>query len=310
MSQTNLENTVNNVADEVVHENVAPAVETTVEETETKRKSFFDVFNKKKKSTVEEATEATDAAAETAEAAEVPVEEKPAKKGRMCGLCAFGNKKKDEAAPEATEGEAATAEATEAAAAEDTNAATAAAPAEEATATATAEEATTATETAEEAPTMAAVATDATPTEEAAAAATEEATDAAAHDTTDADVSEPAVKAEDIARVGLLHKSGKWLKTRLNPRHCRLLHTGAFQWSKTEDFAGAHEIKLCPDTNTVPFMAEGESTEHKYRFELHCCKDVMTFACDSEEERDEWIRAFEAVKEKLAVPTEAAAASD
>ena len=103
MSQTNLDN----VTEQVVNDTVAPVVdaveETTtaaVQETEVKRKSFFDIF-KKKKSTVEkdaeaevpadEAAAATEEAAAVEEAAaEVPVEEKPAKKCRMCGLCAFG----------------------------------------------------------------------------------------------------------------------------------------------------------------------------------------------------------------------------
>ena len=290
MSQTNL----NNVAEEIINDPVvAPAVEAVdagttevVEEAEGKRKSFFDIF-KKKKSTVEksdeaaaeeanadgEATateEATEATEETA-AADVPVEEKPAKKCSMCGLCAFG-KKKDEPVAESE----------------------------------AAEEALVAEEAAEEAPVA----------EEAAAetvepVATEEAvvTDAPVEETVTEPVTEEAVATEEAApaepevevtRAGLLHKSGKFLKSRFNPRHVRLLPTGTLQWSKTDTFAtDAHEIKLCKDSSTVAFMAEGEEAEHKYRFELHCCKDVITFAADSEEDRDEWIRAIETVKEKL-----------
>jgi hypothetical protein len=85
----------------------------------------------------------------------------------------------------------------------------------------------------------------------------------------------------------------------MNERHCRLLSTGLFQWSKTADFTQAHECKVNGETTTVAFMAEGEEAPHKYRFELHCCSSVTTYAVDSEEDRDEWIRAFETVKESV-----------
>ena len=88
----------------------------------------------------------------------------------------------------------------------------------------------------------------------------------------------------------------------MNERHCRLLTSGAFQWSKTEDFTKAHECSITTESTTVAFMAEGEETAHKYRFELHCCGSVTTYAVDTEEDRDEWIRAIETVKESIVVP--------
>ena len=106
------------------------------------------------------------------------------------------------------------------------------------------------------------------------------------------------VEAEaDVVRSGVLFKSGKFFKSKFNERHCRILASGLFQWSKTEEFSKANECKIDAETTTVAFVAEGEDALHKYRFELHCCGEVCTYAVDTEEERDEWIRAFETVKE-------------
>ena len=292
--QINTENVVEevkNVVTETVPE-TAPVVENTevveevvnevVEEKEKKTKSFFDIFKKDKPA--EEAVEAPAAAEETTEAVEgeaaateevaeaaaeeVPVETAPAKKSRLCGLCAFG--KKEEAAPAPAEGEAA--------------------PVEEAVAT----EEVAATE--EAAP----VAEEAAPVVEEAAAEPAEAVAATeeAADTTEGEAVAPVVEA-DVARAGVLHKSGKFFKSNLNERHCRILSTGVFQYSKTEDFTKAHECKIDAETTTVAFMAEGEDAPHKYRFELHCCGTVSTYAADTEEDRDEWIRAIETVKESV-----------
>lgn len=285
MSQTDLNNTAEKVAETVVpavEETTEPVVEA-VHEGESKRKSFFDIFKRKSSDAKELKTEAAAAEGEAAAAdadapAEVPVEDGAAKKtGLCCGLCSFG--KKTEAAPAEETTEAAAEETTEEAPVEE------AAPVVE--------------ETATEEPVVE-EAKEATPV----VAAAEEAT--AAEETTAEEPVEAVTEAE-ISRAGALFKSGKFFKNRLNERHCRLLHTGVFQWSKTEDFTKAHEVKMCKDTNLVAFMAEGEETAHKFRFELHCCKDVMTFACDTEEERDEWVRAFETVKEKV-VPVEEEAA--
>lgn len=291
MSQTDLNNTAEKVAETVVpavEETTAAATEPVVEavnEGESKRKSFFDIF--KRKSDTEEVkteeaaatTEGEAAATETEAPAEVPVEDGAAKKtGLCCGLCSFGKKAEEAKTEEATE-ETKTEEVTEETKTEEATEE----PATEA------KEATPVAETKEATPVVAAaeepVVTEETTAEEPVEAVTE----------------------ADIARSGTLFKSGKFFKNRMNERHCRLLHTGVFQWSKTEDFTKAHEVKMCKDTNLVAFMAEGEETAHKYRFELHCCKDVMTFACDTEEDRDEWVRAFETVKEKV-VPAEEEAA--
>lgn len=292
--QLNTENIVEEVK-EVVTETVpetAPAVETAekVEEVvneateEKKSKSFFDIFKKDKPAeeaveapaetadAVEDETVAAEApaaeAAEGAAAEEVPVDNAPAKKSRLCGLCGLG-KKSEEAAPAAegedvpaAEGEAAPATEEAAAMAED------AAPAAE-----------------ESAPIVAAAAV---PENEEAAA-----------ETTEGEAVAPVAEA-DVIRSGILFKSGKFFKSNMNERHCRILSSGAFQWSKTEDFTKAHECMITAETTTVAFMAEGESAEHKYRFEMHCCGSVTTYAADTEEDRDEWIRAIETVKESIA----------
>lgn len=295
MSQTDLTNTAEKVAETVVpavEETTAAATEPVVEavhEGESKRKSFFDIFKRNSSEAeevkTEEATEGEAAATEADAPAEVPVEDGAAKKtGLCCGLCSFG--KKTEATPAAEE-------TTEAAPVDETATTTDAAPVEEAAPVV--EEPTT---TAEEP--VVEEAKEATPV----VAAAEEVT---AVEETTAEEPVEAVTEADIARAGTLFKSGKFFKNRMNERHCRLLHTGVFQWSKTEDFIKAHEVKMCKDTNLVAFMAEGEETAHKFRFELHCCMDVMTFACDTEEDRDEWVRAFETVKEKV-VPVEEEAA--
>lgn len=116
-------------------------------------------------------------------------------------------------------------------------------------------------------------------------------------------VEESEVEAEaDVVRSGTLFKSGKFFKSKFNERNCRILASGLFQWSKTEEFSKANECKIDAETTTVAFVAEGEDAPHKYRFELHCCGEVYTYAVDTEEERDEWIRAFETVKESNLVP--------
>lgn len=295
--QINTENVVEevkNVVTDTVPE-TTPVVETaeTVAEVveEKKTKSFFDIFKKDKpaeevvetpaaEEVVEgEATEAeaeAEAAPETDAAAteEVPVETAPAKKASLCGLCAFGKK---EEAPATTE---------EAPATDETPATT-----EEAAVT-------------EEAPAteeVAPVAEEVAPVAEevpvvAAAAATDGTEEAA--ETTEGEVVAP-VEEVDVARAGLLFKSGKFFKSNMNERHCRLLTTGAFQYSKSDDFTKAHECMINAETTTVAFMAEGEDAPHKYRFELHCCGSVSTYAADTEEDRDEWIRAIETVKESV-----------
>lgn len=290
--QINTVEEVKNIVTETVPETV-PAVETAeaVEETvtevveEKKTKSFFSIFKKDKVEEVEapvaEATETVegeaaavvDEATEAAVTEEVPVETAPAKKGRLCGLCAFGKKS------ETTEEAAAATEET-AAATEETAAAT-----EEAAVT---EEAAPVTD---EAPVV--EEEEAAPVVAAAVVA-----DEAAAETTEGEAVAPVVEA-DVVRSGILFKSGKFFKTNLNERHCRLLSTGVFQWSKTDDFTKAHECKVDAETTTVAFMAEGEDAVHKYRFELHCCGSVSTYAVDTEEDRDEWIRAFETVKESI-----------
>jgi hypothetical protein len=269
----------------------AETVQEVAEEKEKKTKSFFSIFKKDEPEEVVEApaadaadaTEAVEAEAAAVEGEaeagteEVPVETSPAKKGRLCGLCAFG--KKSEAAPAE---EAAVTE--EAAAIEEVVAAEEVAHAEEVVAAeevAHAEEVTSAT--------FAAVVAD-----EAAA------------ETTEGEVIAPVADAE-VIRSGVLFKSGKFFKTNMNERHCRLLSTGIFQWSKTEDFTKAHECKVDSETSTVAFMAEGEEAAHKYRFELHCCGSVATYAVDTEEDRDEWIRAFETVKESVVPAAETVA---
>ena len=273
-------------ASEAVQETVAETSEVpeATEEKESKTKSFFAIFKKDKEGEpVEEAASAAEgeavadsaeeaAAADSTEAAaaeeDVPVETAPAKKGSLCGLCALGKKSED--APAETTGT------TDETAAEET-------PAAEEAATDAAEEA----------------ATDAT--EEAApeAAAPAVATEEAPVETTEGEAAAP-VEDANLVRSGALFKSGKFFKSNLNERHCRLFTTGAFQCSKSEDFSKANECKVSAETTTVAFMAEGEETAHKYRFELHCCGTVTTYAMDSEEDRDEWIRAFETVKESLA----------
>lgn len=280
--QINVVEEVKEVVTETVPE-TTPVVETaeTVQETveevveEKKTKSFFSIFKKDEPeqaadAPVAEATEAVEAeaaavegdATEAAAEEEVPVETAPAKKSRLCGLCAFGKKSEatEEAAP-AEEGATATEEA--------------AAPVEEAAAT-----------------------EEAAPAEEAPVVAAAVVTDEAAAETTEGEAVAPVADA-DVVRSGVLFKSGKFFKSNLNERHCRLLSTGAFQWSKTEDFVKAHECKVDAETTTVAFMAEGEEALHKYRFELHCCGSVATYAVDTEEDRDEWIRAFETVKQKV-----------
>lgn len=301
--QLNTENVVeevNNVVTDVVPE-TTPVMETTeaefveaVTEEKRKTKSFFDIFKKDKPAEEAVETPAAEEATETAEAVEaeavegegeaatdeVPVETAPAKKSSLCGLCAFGKK---EEAPATEEAPAATEEAAE----------EVAATAEEAVAEAPATE------------------EGAAVTEEAAPVAEEEAPVAAADATEEAAEGEAValVDEADIARAGVLYKSGKFFKSNMNERHCRLLTTGAFHYSKTEDFTKAHECMINAETTTVAFMAEGEDAPHKYRFELHCCGSVSTYAADTEEDRDEWIRALETVKESVvpAVVEEAAA---
>lgn len=298
--QINTENVVEevkNVVTETVPE-TAPVVENTeaVEEVvnevveEKKTKSFFDIFKKKKpeeeaveahpteeaKDDVEaDAAPAADAEPTEAPAEEVPVETAPAKKTSLCGLCGLG-KKEEAPAPSTKE----------------------AAPATEEAAPATEEAAPVAEETAPATEEAAPVAEEASPAAEeapiAAAAATEEVADS-----TEGEAVAPVVEA-DVARAGILHKSGKFFKTNMNERHSRLLSNGVFQYSKTEDFTKAHECKIDGETTTVAFMAEGEDAPHKYRFELHCCGTVSTYAADTEEDRDEWIRAIETVKESVA----------
>lgn len=293
VEQLNTENIVEEVKD-VVTETVpetTPAVETVeevvnevTEEKEKKSKSFFDIFKKDKpaeevtETPVEEVKEEAAAvvadgeeaaaATEAAPEGEVPVDNAPAKKSRLCGLCAFG-KKEEAAAP--VEGETP---------AEGETVAT-----EEAAAPAEGEAAPVAEE----------------PVAEESAApvvAAADAGDEAAAETTEGEAVAPVVEA-DLVRSGVLFKSGKFFKSNLNERHCRLLSSGAFQWSKTEEFAKAHECMINSETTVVAFMAEGEAAPHKYRFELHCCGSVTTYAADTEEDRDEWIRAIETVKESV-----------
>ncbi len=293
----NTENIVEEVK-EVVTE-IIPETASAVEPTETveevvnevaeekKTKSFFDIFKKDKPieeaagapaAEVAEAVEgeaAESAAVEDAATEEIPVDDTSAKKKGLCGLCAFGKKSNanEEAAP-AAEGD---------------------------TAAATEEDAAPVTE--EAAPVTEEVA----PVTEEVAAAPVASDDAAAETTEAVDVA-PVVEA-DVVRSGILFKSGKFFKSNMNERHCRLLSGGAFQWSKTEDFTKAHECMVNAETTTVAFMAEGESAEHKYRFEMHCCGSVTTYAVDAEEDRDEWVRAIETVKESIApVVTEEVAA--
>lgn len=262
----NVEATVDPVVEAVEEVTAAPVVET-VEETvseESPRKSIFTFFKKDKAgNTVTE---------------EVPVDSTAAKKSKYCGLCC---RSKKEASP---------AETTETATEE-------AVPVDE----------------------------EAVVAEEAAVVPDEEPVVAEPYSEVFEVVDAPAIEHEDegplpgetveeqaaaaaidavpevcIARSGVLFKSGKFFKSHMNERHCRLLKTGVFQWSKTEDFTKAHECKVCGETTTVSFMAEGENTPHKYRFEAHCCGNVTTFATDSEEDRDEWVRTIETVKEAIA----------
>jgi len=283
--QVNTESIVEEVKPMVVEETV-PVIEETVaepvaaDERKSKTKSFFSIFKKddeeKEEAVAEETTEpVAEAAAGEGEGEapaateEVPVETSPAKKGRLCGLCSLGKKSDEVEAPACTE------EATDA-------------PAEEATTDAPAEEATT------DAP---------VPVEEAMAEAPVEDIGAAAAvcESTEGEAAAGVTEA-DVVRCGVLFKSGKFFKGHLNERHCRLLATGVFQWSKSEDFSKAHECKITAETTTVAFLAEGEDAAHKYRFEMHCCGAVVTYAADAEEDRDEWIRAIETIKESMVVP--------
>lgn len=101
----------------------------------------------------------------------------------------------------------------------------------------------------------------------------------------------------DIIRHGMLWKSGRFFKNRFGERYCRLLRGGPLQYDKTDAFTNFRVITLTGSSRVVAFLAEGEGAEHPYRLEVHGSEGVFTFASDSEEDRDEWVRAIETVRE-------------